>query len=86
MALTGRFWFRRTWTGKMILLVQEEKPRWFSRRKSTKLRWRDATLLDMAEPALRPLMGPERSNRADYGVPTRSVYAVPPVAQKGAPA
>ena len=84
MALTGRFWFRKTWTGKLVLLVEEEKPRWFSRRKAAKLRWRDAKLLDMAEPPLRPLMNMERSNRADYGSGPVRMYAVPPVAPKGA--
>ncbi|MCJ2143285.1 hypothetical protein [Methylobacterium sp. E-066] len=64
--LTGRFWFRRTWTGKLILLVEEEKPRWFSRRHLTKLRWRDARLLDLAEAPMRTLMNLERSYRADY--------------------
>ncbi len=65
--LTGRFWFRKTWTGKLILLVEEEKPRWWSRSGSTKLRWRDARLLDLAETPMRPLMTLERTYRADTG-------------------
>ncbi|MCJ2085979.1 hypothetical protein MKK88_08215 [Methylobacterium sp. E-005] len=65
--LTGRFWFRKTWTGKLILLVEEEKPRWLSRSGLTKLRWRDARLLDLAEAPMRALMTLERTNRADYG-------------------
>ena len=24
MSLTGRFWFRKTWTGRLVLLVEEE--------------------------------------------------------------
>ena len=64
MALTGQFWFRKTWTGKMILLVQEEKSRWFGRGGTTKLRWRDAKHLDLAEPKLQPLMNMERLRRS----------------------
>jgi hypothetical protein len=65
--LTGRFWFRKTWTGKLVLLVEEEKPRWLTRRGLTKLRWRDARLLDLAEAPMRTLMTLERTYRADYG-------------------
>lgn len=77
MALTGRFWFRKTWTGKLVLLVEEETPRWFSRGNATKLRWRDAKLLDMAEPSMRPLMNMEQSTRANRGAPSRGIYAGP---------
>ncbi|AWN43375.1 hypothetical protein [Methylobacterium durans] len=66
MALTGRFWFRKTWTGKLVLLVEEKKPRWF-RKGAFRLRWRDAMLLDLAENEMRPLMELERSHRSDYG-------------------
>ena len=67
MPLTGRFWFRRTWTGKLILLVEEERGRWFRRHLGRKLRWRDARLLDLAEAPLRNLMTLERSYRAEFG-------------------
>ncbi|MGH1570625.1 hypothetical protein ACRAWG_08115 [Methylobacterium sp. P31] len=67
MPLTGRFWFRRTWTGKLILLVEEERGRWFRRRLGNKLRWRDAKLLDLAETPLRTLMTLERTYRAEFG-------------------
>ncbi|SDA19860.1 hypothetical protein SAMN02799622_02349 [Methylobacterium sp. UNC378MF] len=63
MSLTGRFWFRKTWTGRLVLLVEEERPRWF-RRGSGKPRWRNAKLLDFAEPELRPLMAMEKQHRA----------------------
>lgn len=56
MSLTGRFWFRKTWSGKLVLLVEEKKPRWFAKRRADKFRWREATLLDLAEGSLRPLM------------------------------
>ncbi|MDP4006424.1 hypothetical protein [Methylobacterium sp. NEAU K] len=87
MTLTGRFWFRRTWTGKLILLVEEERPRWFRRRGSTKLRWRDAKLLDLAETPLRALMTLERSYRAEFGTgEARRVPGPAPVAAIGGPA
>jgi hypothetical protein len=66
MSLTGRFWFRKTWTGQLVLLVEEQKPRWLGRRGTFKLRWRDAKLLDLAAAPLRPLMDLERSRRSDY--------------------
>jgi hypothetical protein len=47
MALTGRFWFRKTWSGKVVLLVEEEKGRWFRKGNGPKLSWRDAKLLDL---------------------------------------
>ena len=83
--LTGRFWFRKTWTGKLVLLVEEERPRWFSRAGLTKLRWRDARLLDLAEAPMRTLMSLERSYRADYASgPARVLQAVVPPGTRGA--
>jgi hypothetical protein len=66
MALTGRFWFRRTWSGKVILLVEDEKRHWFRKGRRPKLSWRDANLLDLAESPLRALMTLERTYRAEY--------------------
>ena len=58
MPLTGRFTFRCTMSGKIVLQVEEEVKRlWpFSRWHPTKRRWRDATLMDLAQPELRPIM------------------------------
>jgi hypothetical protein len=63
MALTGRFWFRRSWTGRVVLLVEEQRPRWLGRG-ARKPRWRNARLLDFAEPELRPLMAMEKQHRS----------------------
>jgi hypothetical protein len=55
VALTGRFNFRKTLRGKVVLLLEEDvKAAW--PRKRTKRRWRDANLMDLARPELRPLI------------------------------
>ncbi len=57
MALTGRFNFRRSWFGKLMLEVEEEvKPIFGGEGKPLKRRWRRATLLDLAQPEMRPLV------------------------------
>ena len=57
MALTGRFNFRRSWFGKLVLEVEEEvKPLFGGDKKPTKRRWRRATLIDLAQPEMRPLI------------------------------
>jgi len=72
MALTGRFTFRRTFTGKIVLQLEEEvKAIWpMSRKGPFRKRWRNATLMDLAAP--RP--GPSRAvriggERPDEGPP-----------------
>jgi hypothetical protein len=58
MALTGRFTFRRSFGGKIVLQVEEEvRTLWpKSRRSPLKKRWRDASLMDLAAPELRALI------------------------------
>jgi hypothetical protein len=58
MSLTGRFTFHRTWTGKVLLQVEEEvKSIWpMSRSKPYRRRWRNAKLMDLAAPELRAVM------------------------------
>ena len=58
MALTGRFTFRRSFLGKIILQVEEEtRSLWpFSQRTPFRKRWRNATLMDLAAPELRALI------------------------------
>jgi hypothetical protein len=53
MSLTGRFNFKKTWRGKLNLVVEEEyRSRWGV----DKRRWRTATLADLAEPQMRTLI------------------------------
>lgn len=54
MGLTGKIQFRKGWLGGMILLVEEEVKPLF--RRTVRLRWRRATLMDLAEPELRILV------------------------------
>lgn len=73
MTLTGRFNFRKSRTGKIILQVEEERqPRWsFASRGDIRHRWRDARSLDLALPALRGLVElrdyVQDSPQANYG-------------------
>lgn len=72
MALTGRFEFRKTLFGKLVLLVEEDAATSFSRlrRRSTKRRWRRATALDLAAPQMRPLI--DLRSKPSYQAPHRS--------------
>ena len=79
MSLTGRFWFRKTWRGKVILLVEEAKPKWFAKRGTVKLRWRDAKLLDFAEFAMRPLMDLQKSQQRPQTLPLGSATTPRPL-------
>jgi hypothetical protein len=62
MALTGRFWFRKTWRGRLVLLVEDERAGWGGRGER-KPRWRDANLLDLVETALQRLVDLARLRR-----------------------
>jgi hypothetical protein len=58
MGLTGKFRFRKSFWGRIVLQVEEEVRSFWSRSKpgALKQRWRDATLMDLAAPEMRPLM------------------------------
>ncbi len=58
MGLTGKFKFRKTLWGKIVLQVEEEvKPFWSrSKPEVRRRRWRDATLMDLAAPEMRHLI------------------------------
>jgi len=84
MALTGRFNFRKTFTGRIVLQVEEEVRGFWSRMRGTnKLhrRWRDATMMDLAAPELRSLVDlrfrPRYSPQAYEPSPTADWSRVP---------
>lgn len=56
--LTGRFTFRRTLTGKIVLQIEEDiRTLWpLSHKRAFRRRWRDAKLMDLTATQLRPLM------------------------------
>jgi hypothetical protein len=58
MPLTGRFGFRKSLTGKIVLQVEEERlvslP--FLRGQRYRQRWRDARFMDLVRPELRGLI------------------------------
>jgi hypothetical protein len=96
VALTGRYDFRKTWTGKIVLRIEEEVPSFWSRGKSaqTKKRWRDANLMDLTARELRVLMDSRLRPllMAQYAAPgtaaapkqtdqAEAPVAVPPAAQ-----
>ena len=89
MALTGRFTFRRTFMGKIVLQIEEEvKAMWpMSRKSAYTRRWRNATLMDLASPELRTLMDlrykPQFMAQYEYLSPDAS--ATQPAAAKPAP-
>ncbi|MCG7392442.1 hypothetical protein MHY87_05935 [Microvirga sp. ACRRW] len=59
MALTGRFNLRKTFTGRIVLQVEEEVQGFWGRmtgRPRLHRRWRDANVLDLAAPELRSLV------------------------------
>ena len=58
MGLTGKYRFRKTFWGKIVLQLEEEVKPFWSRSKPGPLkpRWRDATLMDLAAPEMRPLI------------------------------
>ena len=56
MALTGRFNFRRSWFGKLMLEVEDEVKPLFGGEGKLKRRWRRASLIDLAQPEMRPLI------------------------------
>ena len=80
VALAGRFWFRKSWTGRLVLLVEEVRPGWFGNG-ARKPRRRNAKLLDFAEPELRTLMTVEQTHRNRFVPGTApSLRAVSPAA------
>ena len=72
MPLTGRFDFRKTWSGKLVLILEEDVRALSPLRKgSTRRRWRKATVMDLAATELRPMM--DHRSKPNYHVPLRHV-------------
>jgi hypothetical protein len=72
MPLTGRFDFRKTLSGKLVLSLEEDVAALSPlRRGRTRRRWRKATVMDLAATELRPLM--DLRSKPNYHVPLRSV-------------
>jgi hypothetical protein len=67
MPLTGKFTFRRSFWGRIVLQVEEEvRSAWpFSRKSPTRRRFRDANLMDLAAPELRTLIDLRQKPRVD---------------------
>jgi hypothetical protein len=63
MAITGRFNFRKTLTGKLVLQVETERPSWwpFARAASPGHVWRDATPKDLTAVELQQLLNLRRN-------------------------
>ena len=54
MPLTGRFDFRKTFSGKLVLILEEDVRALSPLRKgSTRRRWRNATVMDLVATELR---------------------------------
>ena len=79
MGLTGGYRFRKGLRGKSVLQVEEEFTPFWSASGVVKRRWRDATMIDLADPALRSLIDlggklrfPSRSNALGGLLPNAS--------------
>jgi hypothetical protein len=58
MSLTGRFNFRKTLTGKIILQVEEDVKGFWRKagKRVSRRRWRDARVMDLTAPEMRALI------------------------------
>jgi hypothetical protein len=67
MAMTGRFNLRKSFSGRIILQVEEEvKSAWglFSSKPKFRRRWRDAKAMDLSATELRALMDLRNRSRS----------------------
>lgn len=85
MPLTGKFTFRRSFWGRIVLQVEEEvRTSWpFSRKTPTKRRFRDATLMDLAAPELRTLIDLRHKPRLDLHQYYYTPAAPAPLSEEG---
>ena len=81
MGLTGKFRFRKTLWGRIVLQIEEEVKAFWSKPGALKPRWRDATLMDLAAPEMRPLIDmrlkPHLWARSSLGLEAASVSHEP---------
>jgi hypothetical protein len=77
MALTGRFDFRKTLSGRLVLLLEEDVAVSFSqlRKRSTRRRWRRARVMDLAAIEIRQLI--DLRVKPNYQAPVRSFVELP---------
>ena len=75
MGLTGKFKFRKTLWGKIVLQIEDEVKPFWSKPGALKRRWRDATQMDLAAPQMRFVI--------DMGLKPWSRPASPPALRKG---
>jgi hypothetical protein len=77
MALTGRFDFRKTLSGRLVLLLEEDVAVSFSRlrKRSTRRRWRRARVIDLAAAEMRHLI--DLRLKPNYQAPVRSFVEHP---------
>jgi hypothetical protein len=79
MPLTGRFSFRKSLTGKIVLQVEEERlvSGLFLRGQRYRQRWRDARFMDLVHPELRGLISfkdyVQARPNANFAAPTLAV-------------
>ncbi len=82
MGLTGRFNFRKTLTGKLVLQVEtERRPWWPFGRTGTGRGWRDAVLSDLAAVELQALLN--LRNNPGYTPRSPVVFMMNPARRAG---
>ena len=83
MPLTGKFDFRRSFGGKLVLRLEEERSSWWPQ---ARRRWRDARNIDLASPELKALLD-LRCNplvcRSGWVTLSHIAVATAPLAQPG---
>jgi len=87
MALTGRFNLRKSFSGRIILQVEEEvESTWgfFSQKRKFRRRWRDAKSMDLPATELRSLM--DLRNRPQFIQAFEPTLMTRPPAHKTDPA
>ena len=82
MALTGKIDFRKSWFGRLVLLVEEDVKPLFGR--APKRRWRSATPMDLAQPEMRILI--DLRSRPQIAVSSSGLSLSPAASRAASPA